>query len=145
MTPLRVIAAGLALPLCAGCGNDDTMRQVSTAAQSVLHAAREAIDTARSYTQDHKDEIKATLEEKFRKLSEGIVALKARIDHAGRKAKPEWKTSLYQLQDKKQAVREKLREFQAAGERGWDRLKPQIERALDELEKAYQHCREQFQ
>jgi hypothetical protein len=121
------------------------MRQVSAAAQSVLHSAREAIDTARTYTRDHKDDIKATLEEKFQKLSEGILNLKARIDRAGGRAKPEWKTSLAQLQERKQAVRDKLREFQAAGESGWDCLKPQIERALDELEKAYRRCREQFQ
>lgn len=139
-----LLAVGMAVSGLSACGNNDTLSQISSAAQAVLRSAREAIDAVRAYANEHKDEVRATLEEKFQNLSEGIRTLKARIAKAGQQAKPAWEEALRVLQDKKDAVREKLVELKGAGERGWERLKPQIEKAIDELEKAYQRCREQF-
>jgi hypothetical protein len=143
MRPARDLACAALLAFGA-CGGDDPLRAVSDTAQSVLQSARDAIDAARAFTQDHKAEVQATLEEKFRKLSEGIQALRGRIAQAGRKARPEWQSALAGLQEKKSVVRDKILELRDAGERGWDRLKPQIELALDELEKAYLRFKAQF-
>jgi hypothetical protein len=143
MRPDRALACAALLVLPA-CGGDDALRSVSSAAQSVLQSARDAIDAARAYTREHQIDVRATLEEKFRALTEGIKFLQASIERAGRKARPEWRSALDGLQDKKAAVREKFLEYRAAGEQSWDRFRPQLERALDDLERAYLRCKEIF-
>ncbi len=135
----------LAILLVPGACGEDSLRPVSDAAKGLLQVAREAIAAARTYVDEHRDEIRETVDRKFSKLADHIDDLQARIERAGRQAKPEWGEALDRLGEKKRVVEDALREVGEAGERAWDRVRPRVVQALDELEKAYDHCREQFE
>jgi hypothetical protein len=157
-------AAVFALAALAGCGRDTgdgfgrggTGRSMdrtglqppayATEAQALDRAAREAVDAADEYAGDHnQDAMREMAEQKLTKLDEHIRAFSDRLNQPNVQAKPELRDAVRNLQEKSQALLAKIRTAKGMDENAWkNNLKPQVDQAVNDLEKAYDQFRKQF-
>jgi uncharacterized protein HemX len=93
---------------------------------------------------ESKEEYEKKIQAKLDKLDRQIEALKAKAAAEGAQAQRQLKTQLKELDRQHQAAARQLDEVRAEGEETWQKMKPKVDAALDELEKAYQKVASYF-
>ena len=136
--------------LLLACGDQKEAQKPETAVTSadVKKEATEAMETAKAYTRQQKEEYQKKMEARLQELDSEIQQLQAKAQSSAtelkEKSKAEFNQSMEDLRNKQQVATEKLNELKSASGQAWEDIKGGVNSAMDELGKAYDRARSHF-
>jgi regulatory protein YycH of two-component signal transduction system YycFG len=102
-----------------------------------IHAAR-AGDRDTGHREESKEEYQQKTESQLREFDHHMDDLKARAERGSAQAKTAWEKDEAVLADKREAAQKKLDELKASSGQEWEKVKPDLDAAMDDLHKTYQ-------
>ncbi|MBI3879632.1 MAG: hypothetical protein HY301_06155 [Verrucomicrobia bacterium] len=146
--PLAALAAALTL---AGCDQAKPPESTPTpalktnaSAADVKKEVKEAVDTARNYVADNKDQFLASTEQKFKELDLKIDELGKKAETLTTDAKAEVSRALDALHEQRTELGQKFDDLKKSSQEAWKDAKTGFESAWAELEKAYDNAKSKF-
>jgi TolA-binding protein len=118
------------------CGKQDkpvVEEQTEVSIETVKEETKEALEAAKAYTLQQKQEYQEKAEAKLDEIDITIAQLKGRAEKASDEAKTKLDAQVEELQKKQEAAREKLQELESAGAEKWEDLKSDMDAAIDDL------------
>jgi len=103
--------------------------------------SKEQTRPATESREQYQKRIQAKLDEPGREIS----ALETREEAQADQARRELRKQLKELTQQHQATARQYEELKQEGQEAWKKVKPQMDAALDELEKAYERLASRFQ
>jgi hypothetical protein len=103
--------------------------------------SKEQTRPATESREQYQKRIQANLDELGRQIS----GLEAKAEAQGDQARRELRKQLKELTQQHQATARQYEELKNEGQEAWKKMKPQMDAALDELEKAYERLASRFQ
>lgn len=116
-----------------GSAQDET----ATTSKDVKEEAKEAADTAITYTQEQKGAYKKYIESKLKEYEQKLDELKAKGQKLTGDAKADLDQKLETLRKNRDAAYEKLETLKSKSGKAWEEIKSGIDSAMVELKKAY--------
>jgi len=132
------------------CSDQQESQKSETAVTSadVKNEAKEAMETAKAYTQQQKEEYQKQMEAKLQELDREIQDLQTKAQSNAaelkEKSKEEFNQTMEELRNKQQAATEKLDQLKSASGKAWEDTKAGVDSAFDELSKAFDRARSHF-
>lgn len=111
---------------------------------SVKQKVKEALQAAKNYTYDHKDEYAQKLQNVVDDVNAKIADLKARAEKAGAEAQAQLQPQIDELRQKGREVQRQLDKVQAATPAAWSEIKTRVSKALEDLQDAFEKAKEKF-
>jgi len=144
----------VALCLALGaCGKQEPSQSPGSAAESeaapsatvtaedVKEKSVEALDTAKQFTAQQKEEAEEALQAKLDEWRSKVNDLSERAKSAGQASRAEIEEKLSQLRKKMDDAQEKLAALKGAGEDAWQDLKSDLEDAVDDVQEFYRDAK----
>ncbi|MBI5117514.1 hypothetical protein HZA56_13645 [Candidatus Poribacteria bacterium] len=100
----------------------------------VEEKAQEALEAAKSYTLEQKEEYQKKAGAKLQEFDARIKELKAKAEKTSAETKVKLDKQIEELQKKQKTAREKLEELKSSGEEAWAALKREMDTALADIE-----------
>ncbi len=94
---------------------------------------------------ESREQYQKRIQAKLEELNRLISALVAREETQAAQARRELRKQLKELSQQHQATARQYEELKQDGQEAWKKMKPQMDAALDELEKAYEGLASRFQ
>jgi chromosome segregation ATPase len=94
---------------------------------------------------ESKEQYQKGIQGKLDELGRQISALEAKEETQADQARRQLRTQLKELTQQHQATARQYEELKQDGQEAWKKMKPQMDGALDELEKAYERLASRFQ
>ena len=145
-----MLTAFFGLVFLVACGDQKKAEKSETAVTSmdVKKEVKEAVETAKSYTQQQKEEYLRQIDAKIKEFDREMQELLAKAQSGATDLKEEGKAqfdqSMEELRNKKEAATKKLNEINSASGEAWKDIKSGMESAMDELSKAFDRARSHF-
>jgi len=114
-------------------------------AEDVRREVREALQAAKSYTFQRKDEYQRKLQDVLNDMDERIDDLQEQAEAATGQARKDAEAKLRQLRSKRDVVRDRLDRVSAATADTWDRVTGAVSDAVQDFQKMYDDVRSHFQ
>ena len=130
-----VVLGALAL---AGCGSGEDQK---VTAQQVKKEAKEAVNTAVTYSKQKQDELIAQAQAQYQELEKETSQLMDKAKEKATAGQDKAKEVLADLQKQQAVVQEKLKAMQSASGKAWEKAKVELEEALQNLKQAYQKAK----
>jgi hypothetical protein len=125
-------------------GKAETAKSEQTSLEDVQRKAGEAYQAAKKYAFEHKDEYmkeaKAKLAEWQKKTDEQIAKLKAQAKDASGETKAKIDQAISNLEEHKDAVREKYSELEKSTKQAWGNVRDGMEKAFNAMKKSFQEA-----
>jgi len=121
------------------CGKQESSVDEQTQAppegsiEKVKEETKEALEAAKTYTLQQKQEYQKKMEAKLDEFDITIAQLKARAETATDEAKVKLDEQVQELQRKQEDARKKLDELKSAGADAWENLKSEMDAAIEDL------------
>lgn len=112
--------------------------------EELKRETKEALEKARAYAEQQKQEYTKKMQAKLDDLSKKIDQLKEMAKGATGDALARIQTSVADLVAKQDAARRKLEELGSSTTSAWDTLKVGVEKAVADLQKAYEGAAAHF-
>ena len=123
--------------------------EIEVTSKDVKKETKEAIETAKTYTQQQKREYLQQIEAKMDDLDREIQKLQDKAQSKATELKEESRAELNQsmetLRNKKQAAAQQLAELKSASSNAWHDIKVGEDSAIDELNQAFKQARSHFE
>lgn len=145
-----MLTAFFGLAFLAACGDQKEAKKSETEVTSmdVKKEAKEAMETAKTYAQQQKEEylqqIKAKMKGYDREMQELLAEAQSRATDLKEESKAQFNQSMEELHNKKRAAAEKLNELNSASGEAWEDIKSGMDSAMDELTKSFDRARSHF-
>jgi Skp family chaperone for outer membrane proteins len=94
---------------------------------------------------ESREQYQKRIQAKLDELGREISALETREEAQADQARRELRKQLKELTQQHQATARQYEELKQEGQEAWKKVKPQMDAALDELEKAYERLASRFQ
>ncbi len=94
---------------------------------------------------ESREQYQKRIQAKLGELNRQISALEAREETQADQARRQLRTQLKELTQQHEATARQYEELKQDGQEAWKKMKPQMDAALDELEKAYDRLASRFQ
>jgi cell division septum initiation protein DivIVA len=118
-----------------------SLQDALTTLNQVQRAVGGALDTARSYAFQQRDEYRRRLQVTMRDLDARIAELQERADEAGASARQRYEQELAKLRPKREALREKLAQVSSATAATWRDIQAGVGAAIDDVERTIERVR----
>jgi hypothetical protein len=128
----------------AGLNRVVTLSDAPVSAEDLRREVRDALEAAKAYTFQQKDEYQRRLEALTRELDERIDDLRDRAEAVGAEARKEYAQEIEELRQRREAVRQRLARVKSASAEAWEDIKSGVSAALEDLQKAYERARSRF-
>jgi len=128
--------------LFAGCGEQEEQQAVT--GQDVKEEAKEAVETTMAYTQAKKEQIQNALAAKVEDYEQKLQELQDQGEKLTAEGKDAFNDQVAELQKKKEALEQKVRELQSSSGKAWEDLKAGIDAAAEDLDRALDEAISQF-
>jgi superfamily II RNA helicase len=138
---ILLLTTGVSLGLWPGCGEK---KEPEVTSKAVKKEAKEAVETAKAYTQQQKKEYQEQIEAKIKGYDQNLDELKVKAKGVKGEAKAEFNRQMDELRKKKEAASQKLKEMKSATGRAWEDLKSGTEAAVEDLEKTFNQMIKRF-
>ena len=112
--------------------------------ESVKNKVRDALQAAKNYTYDHKDEYAQKLQGVVDEVNVKLAELKTRAEKAGAEAKTQLQPQIDDLRRRGQEVQKQLDKVKDATPAVWDEIKTGAYKALEELQDAWEKVNEKL-
>ena len=103
-----------------------------------------SIGTFTSCCKECRDDFSQTIEEQFVALDAKIKDLEAKAAELGEDAKVKFAKAIVDVKTLMDAAKAKLKALKSAGEDAWQDMKPGLNAAMAELEKAFKKAKSHF-
>jgi chromosome segregation ATPase len=149
-TLLIMLTAFFGLAFLVACGDQKEAEKSKTEVTSadVKKEAKEAMETAKTYAQQQKEEylqqIEAKMKEYDREMQELLAKAQSGATDLKEESKAQFDQSMEELRNKKEAAAKKLNEINSESGEAWKDIKSGMESAMDELSKAFDRARSHF-
>lgn len=117
---------------------DEISQEATVSKEDVQQKAKEAIEAAKTYTRQQKEEYQKKIETRLTELDDGMDRLKSKALESTAEAKVLFDRDIERLEKKREVARKKLAELKDAAEQKRDDLKSELEDILAELEEKLQ-------
>lgn len=148
MLMLLISFFSLALLFACGDQNMSEKQETDVTYKDVKKETKEAMDTAKDYTQKKKEEylqqMNARLEEFDKEIQELQNNVTSKAAMLKEESKAKFNQSMETLAEKKQAAIKKLDELKTASGESWEDIKVGVDSAMDELGKAFEQASSHF-
>ena len=135
----------IAFAMILGCGNSEPeSKSVATSAQDVKQKTQEAIQAVKNYSEEQMKEYRDALRNKMNSLEQSHQELQAKLEDMKEGAKKDMEQVIKNLEEKKADLEHKSQELQTATGEAFGDLKVGTEKALAELEEAYEQAIQRF-
>ena len=147
---LIMLASFFSMALFFACGDQKDAEKSDTKVtyEDVKKESKEAMETAKEYTQEQKEEYLRQMRAKLDEFNKEIQELqtKAASKAIGLKeaSKEELSQSMKELAEKKKAAAEKIDELKNASGNAWEDIKTGADLAMDELNKSLEQAVSHF-
>lgn len=135
-----LLVSALTLLVFAGCAEKE-----ETTAEDVKKETKEAVETARAYTEEQRAKYMAEMMDKLESYEEQINELEMEARDTGDEARMAMEERLQTLRDKRDDMSERLDEMRSAGGDAWMEMKKGMDKAMDEMSKAYEKAAAEFE
>jgi len=138
------------LALLSACSGENKADKSETDVtySDVKKGTKEAMETAKDYTQKQKEEylrqMNAKLEEFEKEIQDLQEKASSKASELKEASKEKFNQSMEALTEKKEAAAEKLEELKNASAEKWDDVKAGVDSAMDELDKTFEQIRSKF-
>ncbi len=130
------------------CGKQNSPAPVSgekqVTGEDVKQKMGEAVETAKDFTLQKRDEYQKQINQKLADLDVKIAELETKGADLKDDAKVKWNEKLEDLKMKRGKVAEKLEEFSKSSADAWEGLKKDMDSAWENLKQAYDNTAEDF-
>ena len=130
-----------------GCGNQNGPAPVSSekqvTAEDVKKEVGEAVDTAKEFTMQKRDEYAKQIQQQLTELNGKIAALETKGAQLKDDAKQKWNERLKNLKQNRDQVSQQLEEFNKSSADAWEGLKRDLDIAWNNLKQAYDKTAEE--
>ncbi len=109
---------------------------------SVKNQVRDALQSAKDYTYEHKDEYVQKMQGVVDELNRKLVDLKARAESASAEARTRLQPQIDELRRQADALQTQLEKVKAASPEIWNDVKTGVRDAFEDLQKAFEKARE---
>jgi hypothetical protein len=117
---------------------EETLKAIrNESLQDLETAAKPAFEAARNYLQNHQADQAGTVADKFNELRARVRTAGDRLDRSGAAVKPELRSAMINFQEKADSFTKRVSETRGASDQNWDQVRGDLQRTLDETEKAY--------
>ena len=113
--------------------------------ERVEKQAQQALDTAKEYTMQQKQEYQKKIESQLDELSKQIDQLKEKAKTVKQDAVAKLESTIEELKKKQQVAEERLPELRSATSKAWVEVKAGVDKAMDDLKKAYEKAKSHFE
>jgi len=141
---LIVLAAAAVLAGCDQNRPSSSETKPDTTAQDVKKETSEALNTTKDYVVENKDQFIASANQKLQALDAEISRLSERAADLKDDAKTEADKTVAALKEKRGVASQKLDELKQSGKETWNGIKAGFEKAMTELENAYEQTKSKF-
>lgn len=145
MKSLTLCILPLSLLLVA-CGNENAPAPAPgeklVTGEDVKKEVGEAVDTAKDFTMQKRDEYAKQINQKLKGLDVKIAELEAKGANLKDDAKKKWNEKLDDLKMKRGKVAEKVDQFSKSSADAWEGLKKDMDSAWENLKKSYDNTAE---
>ncbi len=141
-----LLALLMVVAICASFqGNVIAADKEPSTADEVTKQAQQALDTAKEYTLQQKQEYQKKMESELAELSKRIDELKGKAKTAKQEAAAKLEGTIAELKKKQEAAEKQLPEVGSATSKAWVEVKAGADKAMDELKKAYESAKSHFE
>jgi outer membrane biogenesis lipoprotein LolB len=102
--------------------------------REVEEKAQEALEAAKTYTLEQKEEYQKKAESKLQEFDKEIAKLKVKAEKTSAEARVKLKKQVEDLQKKQDVARTKLDKLKTAGKDAWEVLKKDVDATLTDIE-----------
>jgi len=113
-------------------------QEATVSKEDVQQKAKEAIEAAKTYTRQQKEEYQKRIETRLTELDDGMDRLKSKALESTAEAKVLFDRDIERLEKKREVARKKLAELRDATEQKRDELQSDLKDILAELEEKLQ-------
>jgi archaellum component FlaC len=113
--------------------------------EEVEKQAQHALDTAKEYTMQEKQEYQKKMESQLADLSKQIDQLKETAKTAKQDVAARLEGTIAKLKKQQEAAEKKLPELRSATSKAWGEVKSGVDKAVDDLKKAYDSAKSHFE
>jgi len=111
----------------------------------IQHAPAQQSKEQTRLATESREQYQKRIQAKLDELSRQISALEAREESQADQARLELRKQLKELTQQHQATARQYDELKQEGQEAWKKMKPQMDAAVDELNKAYERLASRFQ
>jgi len=111
----------------------------------IQHAPAQQSKEQTRLATESREQYQKRIQAKLDELSQQISALEAREESQADQARRELRKQLKELTQQHQATARQYDELKQEGQEAWKKMKPQMDAAVDELNKAYERLASRFQ
>ncbi|GAB4346608.1 MAG: hypothetical protein Kow0099_27940 [Candidatus Abyssubacteria bacterium] len=113
---------------------EETEHTRAVTPEEVKKETMEAIEAAKTYTAQQKEEYEQKMAARLEELNGQIEELKVKAEEARPELEARLREEIEQLEQKSEAARKKLEELKSASEEAWSDLKEELDEKMQELE-----------
>jgi Fe-S cluster biosynthesis and repair protein YggX len=121
------------------------VENLATTPEDIKRDAAELAGTTLAYTEEQKALYQKKIQEKMAQYKQKLLVLEKKLVMMNEQAKAGLAAEMENLSRKKAAMGDKVRELQAEGNEAYDDLKEGLDKAMEEMDKAYDQAMERFQ
>jgi TolA-binding protein len=122
-----------------GCGQkEQAANEGKATSDQVTQEVKESAEAAKTYTQEHKDQYLADMEEQLKQYQIKIDQLKKKAELAEEDSKASLEENVQKLEKQQQVAKERLAELKGSSEKAWTDLMTGTDAAMSELKKTYE-------
>jgi hypothetical protein len=135
-----LLVSALALLVLTGCAEKE-----ETTAEDVKKETKEAVKTAQAYTEEQRAKYMAEMMDTLESYEEQIKELEMQARDMGDEARMAVEERLQTLREKRDNMSERLDEMRSASGDAWMEMKKGMDKAMDEMSKAYEKAAAEFE
>jgi hypothetical protein len=139
---LTIFLALMVMPFLAGCGEQpepdvktENEKKAGVSANDLKKETEEALETAKTYALQEKEEYQEKMEAKLKELDAQIDRMKAEAKESTEEAKAALEKRIQEMEEKREAAGKKLEEVRESSVEAWRNLKSDMDDIMSNLEK----------
>ncbi len=144
---MRILFLSLLMAFMVFAGFQASVRAEEPAkvtSEDVKKQAEQTWSTAKEYTLQEKQEYQKRIESQLADLSQRIDELKEKAKTAKQDAVVKLQAQMEALKKQKEVAEQKLSELRSSTSNAWGEVKDGVDKAMDNLKKAYENARSYF-
>jgi arginine utilization protein RocB len=136
--------SGLLLSLIAAAACGTRSGKGSTSEDELKRETKEAVEAAKRYAAQKKEEYQREMQSELDALSKEIDELKVEAKKSRAKARVELEKQIGELEKNKEVASHKLSELRSRSAEAWEDMKARLDSAMAKLKKSYEETAARF-
>jgi len=144
MKIIAAITAGIVIGVLAFAGASFAAEKPGVTSEDVKRDAAKTVEAAKAYAEQQKQEYSKQIQSKIDDLSKRIDELKLKGKDARGEALTRMESALSTLKAKQEEVQKQLKEVGSATSAAWSDARKGLDKAVGELQRAYEDATKHF-